>query len=109
LSDKAKRAIIASFKGVSMKAIAAREAKNRFGSLMDAAQREPVAIEKHGRPVAVLMSVEEYKMIKSNRLQSEVKAGLDQLDGHESTLFGRLELHDLIEGIKQQGQAIRHD
>jgi len=34
-----------------MKAIAAREAKNRFGSLMDVAQREPVAIEKHGRPV----------------------------------------------------------
>jgi len=28
-----------------MKAIAAREAKNRFGSLMDTALREPVAIE----------------------------------------------------------------
>jgi len=42
-----------------MKDIAAREAKNRFGTLMDTAQREPVAIEKHGRPLAVLMSVEE--------------------------------------------------
>jgi len=91
-----------------MKAIAAREAKNRFGSLMDAAQREPVAIEKHGRPVAVLMSVEEYKMIKTNRLHSEVKAGLDQLDGSESTLFGKTGLHDLFEGIKRQGRAIRN-
>jgi len=91
-----------------MKAIAAREAKNRFGSLMDAAQREPVAIEKHGRLVAVLMSVEEYKLIKSNRLQSEVKAGVAQLDSGESTLFGRTDLHDLFEGIKQQGRATRN-
>jgi len=91
-----------------MKAIAAREAKNQFGSLMDAAQQEPVAIEKHGRPVAVLMSVKEYKIIKTNRLQSEVKAGLDQLDSHESTLFGRVELHDLLESIKRQGQATRN-
>jgi len=92
-----------------MKAIAAREAKNRFGSLMDTAQREPVAIEKHGRPVAVLMSVEEYKMIKTNRLHSEVKAGLDQLDSDESTLFGKTELHDLFEDIKRQGRTIRND
>jgi len=91
-----------------MKAIAAREAKNRFGSLMDAAQREPVAIEKHGRPVAVLMSVEEYKMIKANRLRSEVKAGLDQLDGSESTVFDRTGLHDLFEGMKRKGRSIRN-
>lgn len=91
-----------------MKAIAAREAKNQFGSLMDAAQREPVAIEKHGRAVAVLMSVEEYKMIKFGRLQSEVQAGLDQLDNQQSKLFGKTDLHDLFEGIKRQGRAVRH-
>lgn len=91
-----------------MKAIAAREAKNRFGNLMDSAQHEPIAIEKHGRAVAVLMSVKEYKMIKSNRLQSEVKAGLDQLDGSESTVFGESELHDLLEGIKRQGRSVRN-
>jgi len=90
-----------------MKAIAARDAKNRFGTLMDSAQREPIAIEKHGRPVAVLMSVEEYKMMKVNRLQSEVQAGVEQLGGGESTLFGRTELSDLFEGIKRQGAARR--
>jgi len=79
-----------------MKPIAAREAKNRFGTLMDTAQREPVAIEKHGRPVAVLMSVEEYKTIKFSRLQAELKAGVDQLDGDESATFGRAELGDLF-------------
>ena len=91
-----------------MKAIAAREAKNRFGTLMDTAQREPVAIEKHGRPVAVLMSVEEYNTIKFSRLQAEIKAGVDQLDGDESTVFGRAELGDLFEGIKRQGRSRRN-
>jgi len=76
--------------------------------LMDAAQREPVTIEKHGRPVAVLMSVEEYKTIKSNRLKMEVEAGLDQLNSGESTVFDRIGLHDLFEGIKSKGRAIRN-
>jgi len=91
-----------------MKAIAAREAKNHFGRLMDAAQREPVTIEKHGRPVAVLMSVEEYKTIKINRLRMEVQAGLDQLDSGEASVFDRVGLHDLFEGIKSKGSAIRN-
>jgi len=54
------------------------------------------------------MSVEEYKMIKTNRLHSEVKAGLDQLDGNESALFGKTELHDLFEAIKGQGREVRN-
>jgi len=39
-----------------MKNIAAKEARASFGELMDTAQREPVAICKHGRSVAVIMS-----------------------------------------------------
>jgi len=66
-------------------------------------------LKNMARPVAVLMSVEEYKMIKTHRLHSEVKAGLDQLDGNESTLFGKTDLHDVFEGIKRQGRAIRND
>lgn len=67
-----------------MKAIAAKEAKNNFGTLMDTAQREPVTIEKHGRPVAVIMSAKEYKKLTLQKLQSEVKKGIDQLDAGES-------------------------
>ncbi|RLL54069.1 type II toxin-antitoxin system Phd/YefM family antitoxin [Mariprofundus sp. EBB-1] len=91
-----------------MKSIAAREAKNRFGVLMDTAQREPVAIEKHGRAVAVMMSVEEYRKIKMERLHAEVHAGLDQLDTGASTLFDQTELKDLFEGIKVRGRAHRN-
>lgn len=32
------------------------EAQNRFGQLLDTAQREPVAITRHGRPAAFVVS-----------------------------------------------------
>jgi prevent-host-death family protein len=47
-----------------MKTFAATEAQNGFGRLLDAAQREPVAIEKKGRPVAVVLSVEDYRRLE---------------------------------------------
>lgn len=46
--------------GGNMIQISATEAKNHFGKLIDAARREAVSIEKQGRPVAVLLSQEEY-------------------------------------------------
>ena len=68
---------------MDMKAIAAKEAKNNFGEMMDTVQREPVTIEKHGRPVAVIMSTREYKKLKVERLKVEVKKGIDELDRGE--------------------------
>ena len=47
-----------------MKVMAAGKAKNRFGLLIDTARGEPVTIEKHGRPVAVVLWVEEYERLK---------------------------------------------
>ncbi len=43
------------------KTLSAREAKNRFGYLIDMARQEPISIEKHGRPVVVVMSIEDYE------------------------------------------------
>jgi prevent-host-death family protein len=43
-----------------MKTMSAREAKNAFGLMIDNARAEPVLIEKHGRGVVVVVSVEEY-------------------------------------------------
>ena len=47
-----------------MKTMAAGKAKNGFGLLIDTARAEPVTIEKHGRAVAVMLSVEEYERLK---------------------------------------------
>lgn len=47
-----------------MREIAAREAKNRFGQLIDAAQRAPVCVTKQGRAVGVMMSVDQYERLR---------------------------------------------
>lgn len=50
-----------------MQHISAREAKNGFGRLIDLARAEPVSIDKHGRPVVVVMSIEEYERLSTRR------------------------------------------
>lgn len=42
-----------------MKVMTAREAKNHFGELLDAAQREPVVITKNNRPVGIMISIQD--------------------------------------------------
>lgn len=65
-----------------MRKIAALNAKNRFGELLDTAQREPVTIEKHGRAVAVVISADDYREIEALKLASlrvELRKGLDDV------------------------------
>lgn len=44
-----------------MKSINAKEAQNHFGNLMNSAIKEPIIINKYGKPFSVLMSYEEYE------------------------------------------------
>ncbi|WP_374839509.1 type II toxin-antitoxin system prevent-host-death family antitoxin [Mycoplana ramosa] len=59
--------------------MSAAEAKNGFGHLIDIARQEPVKIEKHGRAVVVVISIEEYERLtglQTNPLpQVEVQQG----------------------------------
>lgn len=66
-----------------MKAIAARDAKNKFGEMLDTVQRELLTIEKHGRAVAVIMSAQEYQQMKLERLRAKLAIGEKQLDKGE--------------------------
>lgn len=52
-----------------MKTMSAKAAKNAFGMMIDVARAEPVTIEKHGRPVVIVLSVEEYERL--NRLSTK--------------------------------------
>ena len=36
-------------------------AQNQFGTLIDTSQRQPVAVTRRGRPVAVVLSYEDYQ------------------------------------------------
>ncbi len=53
-----------------MKTVAAKEAKNRFGQLIDDAQRGPVTIEKNGRPFAVVQSYEDFMIAEQTKMES---------------------------------------
>ena len=47
-----------------MQVTTARDAKNRFGQLLDSAQRGPVGITKNGRVVTVMLSIEQYRRLR---------------------------------------------
>lgn len=50
-----------------MRTIASREAKDRFGALLDSVQNEPVTILKNGRPTAIVLSPTEYARLGGSR------------------------------------------
>ena len=49
-----------------MKILTAKDAKYGFGRLIDLARATPVAAAKHGRPVVVVMAVEEFERLKGH-------------------------------------------
>ncbi len=58
-----------------MRTVTSVEAQNRFGELIDSAQREPVTITRHGRPVAFVLSPEDLKdLLVSSRLRDRAHA-----------------------------------
>jgi prevent-host-death family protein len=57
-----------------MNIISALEAKNQFGHLLDTAQVNPVQINKHGRPVAYIISISEYQRLQKLQDLNQQKA-----------------------------------
>lgn len=88
-----------------MKTVAAKEAKNRFGQLIDDAQRGPVTIEKNGRPFAVVQSYEDFQ--ESEKAKIEVLQGAIR-EARELYDQGRAKPLDrsALESIKKQGRQI---
>jgi len=52
-----------------MKTMSARDAKHQFGRLIDTARAEPVVVEKHGRPVVVVLAVEEFERLTNQAIE----------------------------------------
>lgn len=50
-----------------MKTYTATEAKNKFGQLLDDAQRGPVRIEKHGRGSSYVVSEADYEIVQAQK------------------------------------------
>ena len=66
-----------------MQTLSAKDAKYGFGRLIDLARAEPVTVAKHGRPVVVVLSVEEYKRLKSLDTSEAPPASEEQEDSNE--------------------------
>ena len=47
--------------------VTATDAKNRFGQVLEQAQRRPVSIEKGGRPHSVMLFVAQYEALLQAR------------------------------------------
>ena len=58
---------------VQMKTLTAKDAKYSFGQLIDLARAAPVAVSKHGRPVVVVVAVEEFERIQALDAPAKVK------------------------------------
>ena len=83
-----------------MDSLTANEAKSQFGDMLLKAQRAPVQINKNGKPIAVVMSMDEYEGIEAMKLrllQARVdKAKIDIQTGN--TVDGNLFFEALKSG-----------
>ncbi|MDD9984964.1 MAG: type II toxin-antitoxin system Phd/YefM family antitoxin [Spirochaetaceae bacterium] len=66
--------------------LTAREAKNRFGQLLDAAQRAPVRITRNGRAVTVMLSTQLYDQLRGSAWE-RLTATMDAM-GEEASARG---------------------
>jgi prevent-host-death family protein len=70
-----------------MNSLSANEAKTHFGDLLLKAQRSPILINKNGKPVAVVISAEEYESMERLKLQLlQTRASQAQKDIAEGNL-----------------------
>ena len=67
-----------------MKTLTAKDAKYSFGRLIDLARAEPVTVAKHGRPVVVVMAIEEFERLKALDLPAATAQ-----DGHARKIPGQ--------------------
>ncbi len=82
-----------------MKSLTASEAKNRFGMLLDWARQEPVIIEKQGRKVAIMLSVEEYQRLSNSQNRSA------NIDDKDLTIQERLAILNLP--LEERAEILR--
>ena len=62
------------------------EAQNQFGKLLDTVQREPVAITRHGRPAAFVISPDEMEILIAAREFRRKQATTELKDWSERAL-----------------------
>jgi prevent-host-death family protein len=65
-----------------MEALSANEAKTHFGDLLLKVQREPVQINRNGKAVAIVISIDDYlnfETLKMQQLKNRVEQAKDDI------------------------------
>ena len=66
-----------------MEILNASDAKRKFGEVLLKAQKEPIGINRNGKPVAVMMSALEFEQLqalKEDYLKKELQKGMASLE-----------------------------
>jgi prevent-host-death family protein len=83
-----------------MENVTASDAKREFGDILLKAQKAPIGISKNGKPVAVVVSAQDYAELEALRLEAlrqQIQWGLDDIHA------GRIQPGTkVIQGLKQR-------
>ena len=93
-----------------MTTLAAGEAKRHFGRMIDTSQREPVVIEKHGRPVAVVVSKHEYDKMQEQLAEARAWKETEYLlstDANREALMESIAQHERGEVVEKTMDELR--
>jgi len=91
-----------------MKTISAKEVKNAFGTFLDSAQREPVMITKHDRPVGIFFSMHDIESLIQvsdsfkEEIRNGIKAGLADVEAGRVRPFDKDYANDLKARIREK-------
>lgn len=73
--------------------MSASDAKNNFGELLEVARKTPVRIERNGRPVAVVISAEEFERMEAledawwaKQAEEALKEGMNDQEASEKLI-----------------------
>lgn len=85
-----------------MEMLTSNQAKTQFGDLLLKVQRSPVEISRNGKPVAVMLSMEDYAAMDALKMQLlQQKIQLAQADQNAGKLHdGEALLQSLLDGVE---------
>jgi len=72
-----------------MDTYSATDAKREFGEVLMKSQRSPVSVTRNGKPIAVVMSNDEYQKLKLQALRAAL------IEGEDSGDAGELDMEDI--------------
>ncbi|MDE0305325.1 MAG: type II toxin-antitoxin system Phd/YefM family antitoxin [Albidovulum sp.] len=64
-----------------MQTLNAKDAKNGCGRLIDLARAKPIVVAKYGRPVVVMLALEEYERLKALDVSADRNARREAKNG----------------------------